>query len=247
MHKYTPNLEDFDSMKETESCYLDGRYFNKVFAGYPGLITEPLNIIIRESKNKDYEDGVYMKSTNINNRYPGLMRVIINTPTSRHSNLLVIDYENQKIYRFEPLVTDGPFFYKINELIEKYMDLYLDFTLINIPISTLKKLKNEKCLKSGYCMAYVIKYGMDWLNSKPFDHSINIRKFASAIEHHYGSLPETGKDIEYGFLDNPQGRNTLIGGLGGAAIGGLLTGSGSVVLLGCLLGAGAGYVLSTTK
>jgi len=48
--QHTDNLDNYKLYPNTESCYLDGRYFNKVFARYPGLIREPLNIIIVQDK-----------------------------------------------------------------------------------------------------------------------------------------------------------------------------------------------------
>ena len=56
--EFTDNLDNYLNLKDTSSCYLDGRYFNKVFERYPGLISEPLNITIRVNK-KNEENSKY--------------------------------------------------------------------------------------------------------------------------------------------------------------------------------------------
>lgn len=240
---YTDNLDDYKSYPQTNSCYLDGRYFNKVFSNYPGLISEPLHIFIslnKENGTMKYEN--YMKEVDIDNNYPGLLRVIINTPESRHSSLVIIDYQNAKLFRFDPLGRKSPYFDSVNTIIEKYMDMYIDFdmVIIDAPVS---EEKNPTCLekgeRTGFCLAFVIKYAYDWLNGRPYDPS-EIRRFALAVESKYGPLPEKGKDAEYGLFggsNNPnQGRNVAVGALGGALLGGVLTGGAGGALVGGLGG-----------
>ena len=93
---YTENLDGYKRLKNTDSCYLDGRYFNKVFIRYPGLLTNPLNIVFREtriktasSKRDEMKYYIHMKESNFNEEYPGLLRLVIETPKSKHSNLLI--------------------------------------------------------------------------------------------------------------------------------------------------------------
>lgn len=240
------NLNNYKLYPDTNSCYLDGRYFNKVLESYPGLITEPLNIII----NKNQETNYYMKSTELDNRYPGLLRVIINTPKGRHSNLLIIDYKNSKVFRFDPNGQNSPYFNQVNTIIQQYLGLYLDFELFIIDPTISLTTTNTSCNnntnnntnnKSGFCVAYVIKYAYDYLQGRDFDPS-HILKFTQAVETIYGPLPQKGKDIEYGIFgnDNPdQGRNIAIGAIGGALIGGVLTGGLGGAVVG---GAGGGLI-----
>jgi hypothetical protein len=236
---YTDNLDNYKSYPKTKSCYLDGRYFNKVFHKYPGLIKEPLVINITE-KGDEARYSVDMKPTDIDNRFPGLLRVIINTPTTRHSNLLLVDYKGEKLFRFDPMGKDhSPYFNEINKIIEGYMDMYIDFDMFvidNPPYVT----KNPECDKGGFCVAYVVKYAYDYLNQREFDPS-EILRFSNMVEQKYGPLPEMGKDVEYG-PRGPDPRNLLIGGLGGAAVGGLLAG-GPGLLVGGLGGMAVGSLL----
>lgn len=231
-------LSDYRSNMETKSCYLDGRYFNKVFKDYPGLIKEPLVISLKSTKN-GLDQNVEMKSSDINTDHIGLLRVIIETPESRHSNLLLIDYKGQKIYRFEPLGINAPYYKVVNRLIEMYLDNYLDFELINFDNSPYDE-KNPKCKKGGFCVAYVTKLAYDYLNGKPYDPT-DIRKFVKQIEDMYGPLPKRGKDEEYGMFDNVSGRNVALGAIGGGLLGGVATGSAG----GALLGAAGGGLLGS--
>lgn len=234
------NLSHYKNNIETKSCYLDGRYFNKVFADYSGLIKEPLVISLKHTK-KGLIQNINMKSTNINTDDVGLLRVVIKTPESRHSNLLIIDYEGQKIYRFEPLGIKAPYFKIINRLIEMYMDNYLDFVFVNFDNSSYDE-KNPNCKKGGFCVAYTIKLAYNFLNHQSYDPS-EIKKFAKQIEDMYGPLPKTGKDVEYGLFDNVSGRNVALGGLGGAALGGLVTGSPGGIIAGGVLGGVVGAAI----
>jgi hypothetical protein len=254
MYKYTENLDGYEILENTKSCYLDGRYFQKVFVRYPGLLSNPLNIVIRENNLRNPNRiasseryYIHMKESNINTSVPGLLRLVITTPTSRHSNLLILDYTNQRVYRFEPLGVNAPYYEKVNDLIEDYLGAFFNFKLevIDVEFDEIMDEKNPNCKKSGFCVAYIILYAYDFLNARSeFDPS-NIRKFASMVENTYGSLPSDGAEIEYGLFTGNQtntGQNMLIGGLGGAAIGGLAGGAGGA-LIGGLGGAALGGLI----
>jgi hypothetical protein len=237
------NLSDYKRYEDTKSCYLDGRYFNLVFANYEGLIRKPLEIHINYTVSKDgfyyYIDGELVKTDK-----PALVRVIIKTPNSRHSNLLIINFDKKIIYRFEPCKND------YNEIINnaiidffKSSDFFKGYQINQIVNDNLVE-KNENCDQSGFCVAYVIKYAYDYIhNNKKFDPS-NIMKFAKKIESSY-ILPPGNVDEEYGMFDNPWGP-TLVGGFGGAAIGALAAGPGGALVGGALGGLG-GYAISQTR
>jgi len=183
-----------------------------------------------------------MNEAHINNTYPGLLRVIINTPEGRHSSLLIIDYKNAKIFRFDPYGRNSPYFDQVNAVIEKYLDTFLNFQLYIID-DMVPQVYNPRCDVSGYCLAFVIKYAYDYLNRRPFDGS-EIMKFSNLVEQMYGPLPVEGKDVEYGLFgnDNPdQGRNVAVGVIGGSALG-LALGGPTGLLVG---GIGGGLIGST--
>jgi len=223
---YTANLDDYRMYEPTLSCYLDGRYFNKVFANYPGLIRSPLNIhVFRDRRSGELTHRSYMNESHVDNRYPGLLRVVINTPNGRHSSLLIIDYRNKRVLRFDPHGDRYPYSHEVNLLIEDYLAPFLDFTMYHIHNDIIEE-KNPNCDVSGFCVAYVIKFAYDYLNGRTYD-PYEIRRFANIVEQTYGPLSAEGKDVEYGLFgnDNPdQGRNVAIGAIGGGLIGGALAG-----------------------
>lgn len=243
-------LDNYKHYHPTKSCYLDGRYFNKVFANYPGLISKPLHITIVPNADNNIEYTNQMKQVKINDQYPGLMRVIINAPGSRHSNLLILDYANRKVYRYDPHGTSSPYYNEINQIIKKYLNMYFDFEIIDVnqpvadpgnPICTAQGIMN------GFCVAYVIKFAYDWLLQRHYDPS-DILRFSKAVETLYGPLSDNKSDMEYGLFGNNGGgqlntKGALIGGLGGAAVGGLLMGSGTGMLIGGLGGGLLGGML----
>ena len=235
---YTENLDDYRLSKPTDSCYLDSRYFYKVFVRYPGVISQPLKIDIYPNEVSE-KIFVSMDKTRIDAEQPGLLRVVIQTPTSRHCNLVILDYNEGKAYRFEPLGIEAPYFNQINKAIEEYLTLFLrmELEVIDIDLEMVLDDKNPACLargeRTGFCTAYIILYAYAYLNGKDFN-PYYIRNFVTKIEETYGSLPEEGKEVEYGLLsgerDPNQGQKMLLGGLGGAAIGGLAGGAGGAVL-----------------
>jgi hypothetical protein len=264
------SLDTYKNYQPTKSCYLDGKYFNQVFSLYPGLITEPLHINIlkkriysplnqevnqREVKtyleletSKEY--SVHMNFTTIDRNYPGLLRVIITTPSGRHSNLLIISYDENKttVYRYEPSPKDDVYHDEINKLILEYLGSYLNVDAIyDIPSPSVNNYNpscTSKQIKNGFCVAYVIKYAYDYLNGRDYDPT-DILKFASAVEDIYG--PVIGvPDVEYGLIEGDTSlnkNNAIFGGLGGAAIGGIMMGTPAGLLVGGLGGAGIGAVL----
>lgn len=241
--EYTRNLSGYEKGKETQSCYLDGRYFNKVFASYPGLLPNPLHVKISEGairfrgqEERKERVEINMKETNINTSYPGLLRLVITTPKTKHTNLLILDYQNGIVHRFEPLGERGPYFDKVNDLVHSYLSQFFNLDLEVLDVDLERFLgnfgnnelneKNTACerqgLKSGFCNAYVILYAYSWLNGLEFNPR-NIKKFAHKIEQTYGPLPKEGAEIEYDdgpSRESKQIAGTALGGLGGLALAG---------------------------
>lgn len=215
MAQYVEDLENYEGLENTQSCYLDGRYFNMVFQNYPALLAHPLYIDIRvagiKSANRDEKKERYfvnMRENNIKTHMPGLLRLVIQTPQTRHSNLLILDYNNSKVFRFEPLGKSAPYYEKVNDLIMSYLGNFFPFDLevIDIEFDEILDEKNPKCKKSGFCVAYNILYAYSYLKQISFDPA-NIRKFAKLVEMKYGPLPEEGEQVEYGRGDYDRHRD----------------------------------------
>ena len=209
---YTKNLDGWKNFEETDSCYLDGRYFNKVFSEYPGLLKNPIEISISERRidniGKDFKFSANMKDNYVDTSFPGLLRTVITTDQSgsRHSNLVILDYQNRIAYRFEPLGKQALYFEKINQIIENFLSEFLDFQLevIDIELDEILDDQNQDCLekdeRTGFCTAYIILYAYSFINQEEFEPS-DIRRFAKMIEVKYGPLPKKGAEKDYGKSD----------------------------------------------
>ncbi len=202
---HTENLDDYVSGRNSESCYLDGRYFNIVLKNYPGLIEEPMYVVIKNVKSyntKLLREKVYLhfQPKTFNRDIYGLLRLIIDTPNGRHCNLLILDYSGRKIYRFEPLGKFEPYYEKVNDLIE---DVFPDFEIEPIDFSIEDQVLDEKnpaCKTSGFCTAYSLLYAYSFINQKDFNPD-EIRKFVGKVETVYGPLSKGEEEIEYGRYD----------------------------------------------
>src|SRR5579883_2004270 len=127
------DLNDYENYPPSKSCYLDGRYFNLVLGKYPGLLPNPLEIKIKDATKIDEKIEsikAYMGINKFNKKYPGLLRLrIIFSNAGRkslHSNLLIIDFKNNTIYRFEPLRNSIQLENEINRLIMDYFRINLN-------------------------------------------------------------------------------------------------------------------------
>jgi hypothetical protein len=227
---YTKNLDGWEKTRRSANCYLDGAYFSRIFADYPGLLKNPLNIRIRQGRN-GVRRYAHMEQNSINKDYPGLLRVNIEANNFRHSNLLILDYANGIAHRFEPLGRNAPYFQEVTDAIDDYLNAFFDFD-IEVIDANVADDKNEKCDNSGFCAAYVILYAYSYLNGKDYD-CREIRRFAAKIEQVYGKIPAHEQEVQYG--------NTGTGAALGGGIG--LLAAGPVGLLGgALIGGGLGSI-----
>jgi hypothetical protein len=225
---------------QSESCYLDGRYFNLALANYPGLIRSPLIVTFRENRSPNrmsFSQSVAFEGPlDIDRRQPGLLRVVIDTPDTRHSNLVILDYANGQAYRFEPLGSNAPYFLEVNRAIKDLLHRF-ELTLNIIEVPQPLDEKQPGCVESGYCNAYNILYAQAFLEGTDFNPN-QIRRFVSMLENQYEDQLTGEPEVEYGPYDN-QVQNTVIGGAVGGLAGGLLLGPPGL-LLGGLGGAAIG-------
>lgn len=231
LNGYFTDLYDYKQCHPTQSCYLDGRYFNKVFCKYPGLIKEPLCIYLGSGGF-----DATMPHIKINTNYQGLLRVVIETDVAKHSTLVILDHAKRNAYWFEPF--SSPFDIMIQSIIEKYVG----YQVIRVP-HRAANVTSQGCDISGFCNAYVIKYAYDYLNKRTIDLTM-IKSFASRIEEEY-VLAEGEPDITYGWLDDPRNKALLIGAGLGAGTGLLLGGGAAGLLGGAALGGIGGYTLGS--
>lgn len=233
--QYLPDLDNYHDFDPTTDCYLDGRYFNLLFAEYPGLITKPLKINLKkyeEQNKKTYSKSISldldMDHFDYHTDYPNILRVIIETDYMRHSGVVIFENKDDQ--------KSGVYFDCSNNNDEnKMLTISMIKSILSLDylelLSTCIKLEtNKNCDKSGFCVAYSIKFIYDFLNGYDFDPS-EIRKFATCIQTLFGKLDSKNVDKEYGVQSD-----TLAGvGIGGV-IGGVLGGPIGLVAGGALGG-----------
>lgn len=227
-----PDLRIYQEFEPTKSCYLDGRYFNLVFSRYPGLVSAPLEIYMDLNEN-GMEQSVSLNNIKFKDNDINILRVIINTPETRHSGVLLIDMENSNGYYFDCAMKTG------NNVVINMMSTFLNMDIEWIALDTPYE-QTPGCEKSGFCVAYSIKFAYDYLLNVPYDFN-NIRRFSAAIEDAYEPLDPNNKDIEYGEF-----APVFLGAVGGGLIGGLVGGVPGA-LVGAGIGGFGGYALAKSS
>ena len=233
---------------QSNSCYLDGRYFNIVLKslGVKGLV-DPLHISLDEGRVIPHP--VFKLSTSYETSGLLYVRVVVEGNLNniknrgreiRHSCLLIVNKEDKICWFWNP----QPHSTDVLNIISRYM-LENNYKLNVLTTPVPQENKPRCCAKSGYCNAYVLKYVIDLIYGNNIDLS-NIREFMYEIENSY-SIPPGEPDIEYdvGF----SGTGAAIGGGTGALIG-ILGGPVGVVvggLTGALVGGVAGGALEKPK
>lgn len=232
-------LLDYQQYPPSKSCYLDGRYFNIVFGDYPGLIDNPLYINIEN----DLE--IYLPHIRItpSDDYFGLLRVIVTSDKIRHSLIVILDYQNEKAFIYNPDVHHPELNDMLVENISLYLSKFFDYEYLEIHGFEYMEKEQLKCKKTGVCNALVIMYALYFIEGLEFTNKSvqDIRKFMNAIESTY-QLPIGNPDIEY--ITNSE----IIGLSGGALVGGLVGGAvaGPVGLIGgAALGGLGGYAVGS--
>jgi len=234
-------LFDYQQYPPSESCYLDGRYFNIVFGDYPGLIENPLYIRL----NRENEMEIYLPHINIvpSEDYFGLLRVIVTSDKIRHSLVVVFDYENEKAYIYNPDVHHPELNNILIDNIVSYLSKFLDYEYLEISAFEYIEKQQLKCKKIGVCNALIIMYALYFIEGLEFTNKNvqDIRRFMSAVEANF-DLPEGKPDIEY--LTDAQLLGTLGGATGGAIIGGAIAGPVGAIG-GLALGGLSGYAIGS--
>lgn len=218
-----PYLDDYKTYPPTEKCYLDGRYFNLIFQNYSGLMENPLIIKLDyeydDNDNFTYESDILLQDYELISNQINIMRIIIESNKQRHSGVLILDIgDDDEIYNAIYFDSSN---YDYKNIITDLISNALNLDSLEIIQSNLDLEKNKKCKKSGFCVAYAIKYAYDYILDRDFDPT-EIRKFASRVEDEdkYNGLNNEEPDIEYDLGNAVAGGITA--GLVGGAVGGLV-------------------------
>lgn len=225
------NLADtYMQYPESNECYLDGRYFNEVFRGYPGLCTEPLHVNISshpicKDKMQNCVDA-YMRECQVEDINSTLLiRVVTDMDNVvHHSSLLMIEppvagirrgilFNSSEVSCVDPKQTQytqylAQVVYQAMAIKIPNLDLY--------PYNLQTNKLPTRCRMSGWCNAFIIMYAVSSLTGRCYDPA-NVKRYASMIECCYPLCPHSQPEVQYGG-DSLEG--AVLGGLAGLAIAG---------------------------
>jgi hypothetical protein len=212
-------LSTYQNAKPTSETYLDGGYFDIVLGRYAGWVKNPIYVKVSKETLVDPKTGNITQHHNTrverlgsipepSPEDPAIVRVVVEIKKvdiegeemmSRHSNLIIIDSNKKKIYRFEPL--DRHHYYShVDNGLRKYFSITFpdyEYNVINVHPQVTKDGFG------GFCVAYVIKAAALYITENPIafpgapeDQEPDIKLFAGAIQSRYPA-PLT-EDVEFG-------------------------------------------------
>jgi hypothetical protein len=232
------------SFEETQSCYLDGRYFGLVLGPlYRGVVRDPIVISLREGEDGAIIDAAISGVPDVQMDVTHIIRVVVDSPHMRHSCLLIVNKSAGQCWFWNPKVSYQHIGLEmlVTKMIKQLCEsIGLKFNVIKQTVPVVVPKAN--CTKSGFCNAFVIKFVIDWMEGRSFD-PYNILRFCADVERQYSGMLVGDADIEYDVEFSPIGGlvglgggaliggaiggapGALVGGLGGLAIGGLVGGN----------------------
>lgn len=235
------------STGKCKGCYLDGTYFNQVLEK-AGAASSTSALTINLEHSTEGIVSKYQISSNITGFTPEVfnyVRVVVDTPTVKHSTLLIVNPVTSECFWWNPRkgyhLTDFSkrLHSQVKTILFEYINSSGNYNMKEIHV-VVPNVIRESCNnegKYGFCTAYVLKYALCHHLGADFTPS-NIEGFVKGIEDNFPSVEEGEEDIEYDFSPGGAG----LGVLGGVAIGGLLGGSAGAVaggIAGGLFGSGA--------
>lgn len=210
-------------------CYLDGSYFNAVLNDY-GIPTSEtpivMNILHDDSGNVD-NFTIDTSSRPVIPDRNNYFRLVVVSKTVRHSTLLIIN-NNTASWWNPKRSNDSSFSRRLHAQLKTLIREYVfssGMSFNEIPIN----INAEKKPNCGFCNAYVLKYVL--CTELGINFTPSVEGFMCEIIKKYPK--PTTDDIEYDF--------SPMGGLVGAAAGGLVAGPTGLLAGGLLGGLIAGH------
>lgn len=163
--------------KQSDKCYLDGRYFYKVLFPFKGLCLDEFYLQVHHGLYVELDNGCKGRTLDTKIDFdPGILNlaegplrlvkmVIAGTIESDenkgtlHCNLLYFDYKKMEIVRFEPILDQHYTPYVNLKLKEYFKEIMPDFTYRMLDCHP-QLIKSDRCPSKGMCMAYVLKLAM---------------------------------------------------------------------------------------
>jgi hypothetical protein len=197
--------------------YLDGGYFKKVVEKeYGSTLPPPITVTFLERDNDFSHAKVNLDYCVLDPNKTTILLIKVQSQHSRYQACAFI--QGREVWVWNPLQDERVFL-----ILKGYFEKY--------GLET-KAIQHEKC-KEGLCNAYTLKYCHDWIHHREFNPT-NISWFADDIK---GKYKIKGKDQEIfsneligigGISSKSDG--VLLGGLGGALVGGAVAGPTGLVL-----------------
>lgn len=238
--------EKYKKYDDTESCFLDGRYFSVVFKNHRNVCKEPLMIFINNDELRTILPNEWGK-------YEIIRVVITMDKTLKHSCLLIFNGEGD-VTLFNPIEDRyGDKWSLIATILQSILMLKNPSLQMYMETVDTNERANRGCIRSGFCNVHVIKRAVAHLLNKPYQPT-HIKQYASMIEDNYRLPPGVPEEEENGGTSktpprrSSTGRGSSGGGRssGGSSSGG--TSEGTAILeggaTGAAVGAGIGALLN---
>jgi hypothetical protein len=181
--------------RATDACSLDGRYFNLVLAGMPGVEPLPIEIEMHDTKTM-----LKVPALNWEDPLLNICRVVLITPRFRHCLVMFVNKSAQTVELWDPVEAESYDDYSESlkdiarqQLVPPSYELYYSR-------AHFKPDYPSKCMTGarGYCNAYVLHECVCRLTGNTSDHAKDIRSFITAVEENYSKDLTGAPDIEYG-------------------------------------------------
>jgi len=223
-------------------CYLDRRYYEVVLRKH-GCTTVLPNAVYFDLNSGDFS----WKPSKINTEFISYGCLVVHRGNEyRHSTFFCLDPKTGIAWWWDPFLSvkrtkeiskffASLGFYNFHHLLDEVVDVKpscsreggrrnLSRGMRHLDI---QQEEGRETISSGdyggYCNAYVLKFALSVFEGAPFD-GRNIERFAADTVRDYERyLPDGEPEIEYG-------DGALVGGLGGALIGGAIAGPGGLLL-----------------
>src|SRR5205823_3029099 len=114
-----------------------------------------------------------LKTTVISSTKTTILRVVLESKKSRHSTLLLLDPVTNFAWFWDPRsAVAQP---KLLAALQIFLQSFRNFKVVDMAqekaVRQVPNIHNVNCEKSGYSVAYILKFVIDWLAEEPFDAS----------------------------------------------------------------------------
>lgn len=199
--------------------YLDGRYFSQVMTKeYDSVLQHPIIVAFVETDGETKDSKVSLKYSEMRPGVTTIGLVIVRTQHSRYQACVFL--QGGEVWIWEPLQDE-----RVISILKDYFEKY------GLEVQTVS---HEPCPR-GMCNAYTLAYAYSWSKKRDF-YPQDVEEIVRSVKKKY--ILKDGRDVEVfsnemigiGGISSKSDGNALIGGLGGALLGGAVAGPTGLVL-----------------